>query len=259
MYLNSKFTRKGFYLLIAFLCIPLKSGALQSNNENSKEPSTELVQNAKEATEQDEVIETIIVEGNNYNDALRAFNRGDFALAEIEFKKNARCAHRMERNKRAFINGLQTSSINNNVQSSASLGGGGGPEGNSTIQTNTTASPVTGGNARRQKSKSQQQELTCENRAYQLYMTALSQIQLGRNEEAEENLEIASFLNKNIYDAHYRLALMQLLRNNKDEAEDRLDNLQDVLKRCRDCEAKPEIVARIQFVEKAIAGEIKLE
>lgn len=256
--------------MIVFLCIGVKADAMQSKDEKAEKPPSEIAQNAKDApdtqedinsketTEQDEVIETIIVEGNNYNDALRAFNRGDFALAEIEFKKNAKCAHRMERNKRAFINGLQTSAISNNLQSSASLGGGGGPQGNTTIQTNTAVSPVTGGNARRQKSKSQQQELNCENRAYQLYMTALSQIQLGRSDEAEENLEIASFLNKNIYDAHYRLALMQLLRNDKDEAEDSLDNLQDVLKRCRDCEAKPEIVARIEFVEKAIAGEIKL-
>lgn len=257
--------------MIVFLCISVKADAKQSNDEKTEKPSSEIAQNAKvdpdtqeeginlnEATKQDEVIETIIVEGNNYNDALRAFNRGDFALAEIEFRKNAKCAHRMERNKRAFINGLQTSAVSNNLQSSASLGGGGGPQGNTTIQTNTAASPITGGNARRQKSKSQQQELSCENRAYQLYMTALSQIQLGRSEEAEENLEIASFLNKNIYDAHYRLALMQLLRNDKDEAEDHLDNLQDVLKRCRDCEAKPEIVVRIEFVEKAIAGEIKL-
>lgn len=258
-------------MIIGLLCISLDVAAMQSANDNQEEPTTNTTKTESEVVqmtldtldeqapkEQEQQIETIIVEGNNYNAALRAFNRGDFALAEIEFKKNARCAHRMERNKRAFVNGLQTSAITNNLQSSASLGGGGGPQSNSTIQSSNSASPVTGGNARRQKSKSEEQELTCENRAYQLYMTALSQIQLGRSEEAEENLEIASFLNKNIYDAHYRLALMQLLRNDKDEAEDRLDDLQDVLKRCRDCDAKTEIVARIDFVEKALAGEIKL-
>lgn len=215
----------------------------------------------KAPTDKDQRIETIIVEGRDYNSALKAFNRGDFEVAEIEFKKNARCALRMERNKQAFVNGLQSSAISSNLQSVASLGGGGSAEGNSSNQTSAPASNIkssVGGNAQKQQSKGEQIELTCENRAYQLYMMALSQLQLGRSDEAEKNLKTASFLNKDIYDAHYRLALMRLLRNDTDEAQERLEDMEDVLNRCRDCEAKPEILARIDFIKKALSGEIKL-
>ena len=89
-------------------------------------------------------------------------------------------------------------------------------------------------------------------------MTGLSQIQLGRIEEAEKNFKTASFLNTNIYDAHYRVALMQLLRNDMSGAKSRLSDVQDVLNRWRDCKARDEIIARIDFLEKAISGEVKL-
>jgi hypothetical protein len=52
---------------------------------------------------------------------------------------------------------------------------------------------------------------------------------------------------------------MQLLSNDAEGAQERLSNLQGVLKRCRDCESRDEIVARINFVKKALSGEIKLK
>ena len=90
-------------------------------------------------------------------------------------------------------------------------------------------------------------------------MTGLSQIQLGLPEEAEKNFKTASFVNKNIYDAHYRIALIELLRDDKDAAKSRLSDIKGVLKRCRDCEVRDEIIARVDFLEKAISGKIKLK
>ena len=212
---------------------------------------------SEKAEQKTEDVERIIVSGQNLDAAMSAFRSGNFELAEIEFKKNAKCALRIERNKRALVDGMQTSALNNATQSSASLGGSSQLDNNSPIPAPSVSSGIGGKASNREKDQTVRSR-TCTDRGYQLYMTALSQIQLGRNEEAEKNLKTASFLNKNIYDAHYRIGLMQLLRNDKDTAQDRLEKIQDVLDRCRDCEAKEEIVARIDFLEKALSGKIKL-
>jgi hypothetical protein len=209
-----------------------------------------------------EEIERIIVSGSNFDAAKRAFNAGDFELAEIEFKKNAKCALRVERNKQALVTGLQNSSINNSLQNTASMQSGSSSQGGSVSNSGANLSTVTssvGGKSANQTESTTVRNRTCNNRGYQLYMTGLSQIQLGRVDEAEKNLKTASFLNKNIYDAHYRLALMQLLRDDKTGAQKRLSNIQGVLNRCRDCEAREEIIVRIDFIEKALSGEIKLK
>lgn len=243
-----KYKALSFVFIASIFCsiifIPVKIQAQTSNQTD-------------EANQESQEIERIIVSGQNYDEAMRAFNAGDFELAEIEFKKNAKCALRVERNKRAFIGGLQNSSIDNSLQNSASIQSGAQSQANTSGRTSTPTSGI-GGNAENRKENATVSARTCSDRGYQLYMTGLSQIQLGRTDEAEKNFKTASFLNKNIYDAHYRVALMQLLRSDKDGAKSRLDDIQDVLKRCRDCEAKEEILARIDFIEKALSGEIKL-
>jgi hypothetical protein len=208
-----------------------------------------------EVEQEEQDIERIIVSGQNFDKAMGAFNAGDFELAEIEFKKNAKCALRLERNKQAFVSGLQNSSIDNSLQNSASIQSG--SQGNTSGRSSTPTSGI-GGNAENQRESTTVRARTCSDRGYQLYMTGLSQIQLGRVEDAEKNLKTASFLNKNIYDAHYRVALMQLLRSDMDGAQSRLFDIQDVLNRCRDCEAREEILVRIDFLEKALSGKIKL-
>jgi hypothetical protein len=214
-------------------------------------------QTEKAEPEQQEM-ERITVSGGNFDAAKRAFNAGDFKLAEIEFKKNAKCALRLERNKQAFVNGLQNSSIDNSQQRTASIQSDSSSQGISVSNSSPVSSSISG-RAVNQPEKTAMGDSNCSNRGYQLYMTGLSQIQLGRTDEAEKNLETASFLNKNIYDAHYRLALMQLLRNDIKGAEDRLSNIQGVLKRCRDCESREEILVRIDFLKKALSGDIKLK
>jgi hypothetical protein len=165
---------------------------------------------------------------------------------------------RIERNNQAFVSGLQNSSIDNSLQAIASIQSGSSSEGNSAANSSSLSSSI-GRKAVNQPGSTVERDRTCSNRGYQLYMLGLSQIQLGQLDEAEKNLKTASFLNKNIYDAHYRLALMQLLRNDTTGAEDRLSNIQGVLKRCRDCESREEIVVRIDFLKKAFSGEIKLK
>lgn len=236
---------------------PLKVALLSLTIFGSSNVFAQDTSQTEQADQETQEIERITIQGGNLDAAMGAFRAGNFELAEIEFKKNAKCALRVERNKEAFIGGLQTSSINSSIQNTASVASG-DPSQSSSNASTSSFSGGTGGKSSNQEKRVVVSERTCTDRGYQLYMTALSQIQLGRNEEAEKNLKTASFLNKNIYDAHYRIALMGLLNNDAEGAKDRLSDIKGVLDRCRDCDVREEIVARIDFLEKALSGEIKL-
>lgn len=200
---------------------------------------------AKEDKTED--IERIVVTAQSSDEAMRAFNAGDFALAEIKFKENERCAFRRERNNDAFINSAQTASVNAQVR-----------QGNTVTEQNSYSGE--GGRAPSSvPKKSRKSKSSCDNRAFQFYMTGLSQIQLGRITDAEQSFERAIALNKNQYDAHHRLALMKLLKKDTKGAESHLSAIKSMLKRCYDCDARSEIETRIAFIQKALDGEIKLD
>ncbi len=207
----------------------------------------------KDASTNADTVEIVVVEGRSDDQAMRAFNAGDFKLAEVEFKKNAKCALRIERSQRALIDGVRNAQINQTAQSGAlPQQPNSGPASSSNDIAPTSA--LGGGQANTEKVRKR----SCDNRGFQLYMTGLSQIQLGKSEEAEKNFETAVFLKPNLYDAHYRLALMNLLKSETGKAEKYFDSLKKTLKRCHDCEAKNEILTRIDFLEKVFSGEVKL-
>lgn len=244
------------FLLCILMCWP---SAYAQSNEAENQNEADIQEKTTQAPQSDN-IEVIGVTGSNLDSAMRAFKSGDFAVAEIEFKKNALCALRVERNKEAFVTGLQNSSIDSALQTSASVQNN--PNSDSNGGANPSASGALsgiGGRSSNQEERPVIRERSCDNRAYQLYMAGLSQIQLGRVDEAEKNLKTAAFLNTDIYDAHYRIALFELLRDDKKSAKKRLSKIKAALKRCKKCEAKPDIEGQIVFLQKAIAGEIKLK
>jgi len=205
----------------------------------------------------DENIEVIQIEANVNDSAMRAFRSGDFELAQIEFRKNARCALRQENSEKAFISGLQntfaTQGAQGVVNSAPNTTGNRGASNSSS-----SLSSGTGGNAANQSDNMAYKTRSCNDRGYQLYMAGLSYIQLGQLDEAEWNFRKAAVQNKRLYDAHYRLALIFLLQGDSDAAADRLSSLKSLQIRCKDCDAKQEILARVQHIENALSGKIKL-
>jgi len=205
-----------------------------------------------------EEIERITVTGHG-DAAMQAFNSGNFQLAEIKFKENARCALRAERSRAAGVDNMRNSSVNQNLSSDAIASV------NTTSQNAVSSSSADVGSAssltpnRKQRKNKQVKEHTCENRGLQLYMAGLSQLQLSRPQEARENFERAVVMNNNLYDAHYRLGLMKLLDNDKESAQDHLSSMQTLVKRCYNCDALSEILTRVDFLEKALDGRIKLK
>ena len=235
---------------MAVLLISINFGCIQGLS---------YAQDAKSTTDSTnkEEMERIIVTSQSGDAAMRAFNAGDFTQAEIKFSENAKCAFREERNRQATIEAVQNAQLNQELSGAPSSA-------NSSI-TDSNASRIDGRFSpasnfkKNQREKSVSRDISCDNRAFQIYMAGMSQLQLGRTDEAEANFERAVALSQNLYDAHHRLALINLLRRDNDAAESHLSAIKSMLRRCLTCDARDEILARADFIQKALDGKIRIE
>ncbi|MGJ8681240.1 tetratricopeptide repeat protein [Paraglaciecola sp.] len=237
-------SKPSVYLLTILLLLGPSAFAQESTYAQKKPKDTK------------EHIERIAVSGQHADMALRAFNSGDYSLAEIEFKENADCALRAEMNQADYLESFQTGQANQLAQAeSESARIGTNPSTvNVNINTNVTYTPSSGVT----QQKLIVRERTCENRGFQIYMTGMSQIQLGRSDEAEVNLEQAIKIDKYLYDAHYRLGLMKLLRQDKEGVSKHLSGIESALDRCHNCDFRHKIESRMKFLKHALDGKIKL-
>ena len=209
-----------------------------------------------EAEFSDEVEDVIVVRGRRGR-GMAAFEAGDYVTAEVEFDKNARCAQRKERNRLAALDQIQAN------QTTQSLGGGAaqGVQGNPTGPGTAAAPPPPPASPSfvppaGMRAEGTRGPLDCGDRAFQLYMRGLSQIQLGKVDEAEDSFRRAGDLDRDNYDAQYRLGLIAVLRGDEDAARWRLGAVERILKRCRRrCDEREEIVARRDHLASALRGE----
>lgn len=222
-------------LLGAIIAFPTQSQAQDSDPANKAE-------------EQD----VIIVTGQKQTDpAMSAFLAGDFETAEIEFDRNAFCALRVARNFRAGLDSARDDSIQVEVAGNGNIANQptGGQGGVVTPPSATAAAPVSAFNSRDfQKSKSNTKR-TCENRGFQIYMKGLSQLELGKIEDAKKTLYQATKVHRTLYDAHFKLSLLEYQAGDLDKAKKELKRLRKISTKCRRCEAKSEIESQIKYLD----------
>lgn len=199
-----------------------------------------------------EPVEEIIARGTIQTDpAMSAWNAGDFATAEIEFKRNAFCALRAERN---FTSGVE-SARDNSIRSDVAVDAVGPPQvsgGQGGVIITPSApppSPVTRLNSSDFKNEDSPSTRTCEDRGFQLYMMGMSQLKLGKREDAKKTLIRAANMRKNLSDAHFRLSLLEYQDGNIDKAKKHLKKLHKLESRCRTCKAKDEMKAQLQYLK----------
>lgn len=200
---------------------------------------------AQDTVPSDEVVDEIIVRGGKINPALAAFEAGDYATAEIEFTKNARCARRVERNQAAALDQLRSNQIGQNVRAGGASSGGSqaAAQSGQAGQGGATSPTFQASATRADVAEEAVSVSTCGNRSYQVYMAGLSQLQLGKIAEAKDSFAQAVALNKNLYDAHYRLGLIGLLEGDEKKARKHLKRMRTIGRRCRDCSDRREIDA----------------
>jgi tetratricopeptide (TPR) repeat protein len=199
-------------------------------------------------TSKSDDVEEIEVLGRAGDAALQAFAMGNYELAEVQFKKNVECALRAERNLRSFADGARNAEITQSLGNNQSIDG----------RTSMTMAPAPVNPSSMLARNKPLKDVTCKEHGYQVYMVGMSQLQLGRSEEAEKNFESAIRLNKHLHDAMFRLALMKILREDKEGAAEHFEDMQKLLKRCNNlCDAQEPLEANIAFLEQALAGNVR--
>ncbi len=225
-------------------------------------PSMTAQETSDPAEEGDQVVlDTVTVTGVQNDAAMAAFRAGDYLTAEVEFLDNASCALRRERAVTATFDNARTEAgraetFANAGTSSDSGASSRGQTASAGQQASTGIAASSGVSARNVQSD---YERTCDKRGRQLYFAGLSQVQLGKTNEALRNFEKATASSSILYDAHYKIGLIKLLTGDPKTAESELRKIEGILERCRDCEAKQEIVARRDHLRKAIDGEVSLQ
>ena len=197
-----------------------------------------------------EPIDEVIATGTLQRDkAMAAFLSGDFATAEVEFNRNAFCALRATRNLRAGIESARDSTVRADVGAAVDTAPQptGGPGGASVATAPTTAPTIRINSSDFQKDESLSPR-TCTDRGYQLYMAGLSQVKLGKTAEAKESFTRAVVLRKSIYDAYFRLSLLEYQDGNIKKAKKQFKQLRRLQSKCRKCEFEEEIDAQVAYL-----------
>ena len=205
------------------------------------------------------VLDTVEVVGVQNDPAMAAFRAGDFETAEIEFLDNARCALRAERQVVASFDGARNEAARAETLANAgTIDSGANTRGQSAEAGQSFSSGASSGSSVAARNVNREVDRTCEARGRQMYFAGLSQIQLGKTDEALRSFQTATAESKILYDAHYKIGLIKLLDGQTKAAESELDKIENILKRCRDCEARQPIIDRRDHLKKAINGEVTL-
>lgn len=213
-----------------------------------------------ETEDEEIVLDSVTVTGVQNDAAMAAFRAGDYVTAEVEFLDNAMCALRRERNLSATVENARISAqraetfANSTGSNSGASTRGVGAGAQTDTPTGIAAS--SGVAARNAQTKL---DRTCEKRGRQLYFAGLSQIQLGKTEEALRSFEKATVASKILYDAHYKIGLIKILGGDNGGAKSELAKIEQILARCRGCEAKQEIIDRRDHLSKAIGGQVSMQ
>ena len=201
-----------------------------------------------------DVPDVVIATGRKQTDpAMSAFLSGDFETAEIEFDKNAFCALRTERNFRSGVEAARDSSIrstlagNSNTPAQPTGGPGAGAGAGAAAGAAAPSVQINGVNSSDFQRNNKRR--TCENRGFQVYMKGLSQLELGKTAEAKKTLSQATKIHRTLYDAHFKLSLLEYQDGNLDKAQKELKKLRKIAARCKRCDAKPEIQGQVNYLD----------
>jgi len=205
-------------------------------------------QNAESQNEQD--VDEIIARGTLQTDpAMSAWNAGDYARAEIEFDKNAFCALRAERLIFSGIESARNNSITANITAdTVGPSPGSGGQGGIAATPNAAASAPQFNTSPFRNNESATKR-TCEDRGFQLYMRGLSQLKLGKRDEAKKSLSRAVKMRKNLFDAHFRLSLLEYQDGNLNGAKKQFKKLRRLQPKYSRSRAEKEIQAQILYLK----------
>jgi hypothetical protein len=222
---------KTLLLLAALLNSGLAFGVAEPGEANEGQRAA-----GSSADVEGEEQQVILIEAWRRDRALDAFLRGDFATAEVEFGKNVQCIRRAELQLEYSLRAVQ-------IEQYRYAAFGGSP-----------------GIHYLPQRPDQIRERTCHSKEWQLYMIGLSQIQLGRFAEAKKTLYSVTRMSKEdlLFDAHYRVGLLELLDGDVEKANRRLTHLTKMNRSCQArgarCEVNADLEVATAYLTRAVAN-----
>lgn len=222
---------KTLSLTLIFAACPYAS-AQHTSSEDSKEAPINT----------DEIISNGTRAGSNHP-GMNAFFDGDFTTAEIEFEREFLSLKRGKsaRENAAFEavnNGLRAQNLSSATNSSApSTGpsGGGAPSPSINSGGSQSSGPnITGGSRKNKTGRGilTDGKVTDDDFSFSKYMAGLSELQLGKYEEAEKSFKTALLYNSKNYDARLRLGLLHLKNERYGDAAKQLEKLNKMRLKC---------------------------
>ena len=186
----------------------------------------------------DEIVDEVIVTGRRRgaDSAMDAFLRGDYATAEIEFQKNFERLKRQQSLQDSSYRDaqLQASRVPEPTGPSGAAGAGQGAEAAAAASTASTSGSFNPSFAY-SKGADDGIEIVSSGTdlGAQLYMKGLSQLQLGKFDDARSSFERALRLNDSLFDVHYRLGLLDVQAGDIESAKRRLKKFETGARRCK--------------------------
>lgn len=176
--------------------------------------------------------------GQSGNRAMRAFNAGDYATAEIEFENHFQSLKRSERAVKRAARTMSNADVSAQISSGLSQVGtsGASSDGGSTptvnISSTSASNAAAASNIQAITSLNADGEITYEDFGFSRYMSGLSQIQLGKYAEAKQSFTDSLDHNYRNYDARMRLGLLELRDGNYKAAATHLEKLDKQRRTC---------------------------
>lgn len=203
-------------------------------------------QNAPDATTETEntEIEEIVTYGQqnwDRHDGMKAFFNGDFKTAEIEFEREFLSLKRFESSRENAANDadIGRDRADSTAVMNAATGVVAGPGGGVQVQSAPTSAPRSGGVSGRFNKKQATGNslltdgvITYHDFAFTKYMAGLSEIKLGKYDEAKVSLKQSLNHDGKNFDARMRLGLIYVQDRNFEDAAKQLTKLDKMRKKC---------------------------
>lgn len=180
--------------------------------------------------------------------AMGAFARGDYATAELEFTKNFQHLRRADRARESAFQNSSNSSITAQLANGPGEVSGGSQNSSPSANVNGSTAYVPTSDSVKFKGRIPQ----VDDIGFQFYMRGLSQIQLGKFDAAQESFERALNFNNRLYDAKFRLGILELRNGDRPAAEAWLAELKRNQKSCTYCDGKQEINSGVAILSASL-------
>lgn len=201
-----------------------------------------VTENVTDGETEDEVITTGQRTWESH-DGMKAFFDGEFEKAEIEFEREFKSLRRFESARENAVNDAQLNFDRADLSASVTNYDGATlstPGGAVQLQNNvTTNAPDIGLNNNLLREREDGRSILTDGRvdyqdfAFSRYMSGLSEIKLGKYEEAKRSLKQSLSYDRSNYDAQMRLGLIHVQQGDFEKAAKQLETLDKMLKKCR--------------------------